>query len=215
MNFDEGFILNSKEFFYSLYGDVNGSSISWKARNRMSDDEIKHLIYGEIDFDGLKEVYSSPSLEPFLKNVSSFCDLGSGTGKIVIGTALLLPNLKRCVGIELLKELYDKSIEIQNFVLQNYVELSSKIEFINEDFFNVDLSKFDMIFMHYPMKNAEDLYLKLEEKMKRELRVGSIIITAIRKLRNRDVFPCIKKEHVEADYGKTNIYYHVKYEKDN
>ena len=207
--------MTSEEIFSLLYDNISGSSLSWKARNKMSDDDIKHLIYGEIGFKTLEKIYNKKSVQPFLKNISNFCDLGSGTGRIVVGSSLLLPNLKSYSGIELLDELHQKATEIKE-ILSNYrADLSEKICFIKDSFFNVDLSKFDIIFMHYPMKNAESLYLELEEKMKKELKTGAVVISVIRKMKNIDIFPLVKKMSIEADYGTTTIYYHVKYEKNS
>ena len=205
--------MDKKKFFSDLYDNIDGSAISWESRNKLSDDEIKHLIYGEISFDSLNKIYNCLSSKISLNNLHSFCDLGSGTGRIVIATSLLLPHIQKYTGVEILDGLYDKSINVLKTMSKNNIELASKINFIKNDFFNVDLSEFDFVFMHYPMKHAEELYLKLEEKMKKELKNGSIIISAIRKLRNIDVFPCIKKQRFIADYGVTNIYYHIKNEK--
>ena len=36
----------TEKIFNSLYNNINGSKISWQARNKMSDEETKHLIYG-------------------------------------------------------------------------------------------------------------------------------------------------------------------------
>ncbi len=64
--------------------------------------------------------------------------------------------------------------------------------------------------MHYPMKNAEELYLKLEDKMKKELKSNSLIISAIRKLNDLDNFIFIGKETIRASYGDMTMYYHIK-----
>ena len=201
----------TEKIFNSLYSNINGSKISWQARNKMSDKDTEHLIYGEISYNSMAKIYSTPLIKKYFNTNKNFCDLGSGTGRIVFNTALLYNNLNSYCGIELLKELYDTSIS----VLKNFnnidPELSRKISFINDSFFNLNLSKFNIIFMHYPMKNAEDLYLQLEDKMIKELNKDTIIISAIRKLKNINIFPLIDKQTIEADYGETTIYYHLKY----
>lgn len=201
----------TEKIFNSLYNNINGSKISWQARNKMSDEETEHLIYGEISYNSMTKIYSAPLIKKYFNTNKNFCDLGSGTGRIVFSTALLYNNLNSYCGVELLKELYDTSTSVlKNFSNINQ-NLSRKISFINDNFFNIDLSKFDIIFMHYPMKNAEDLYLQLEEKMIKELKKDTIIISAIRKLKNIDIFPLIDKQTIEADYGETTMYYHLKY----
>ena len=196
--------------FNSLYGRVNGNSLSWNARGKMSTEQTKHLIYGEISFDSLQQIYSFPKIQKYLETNKNFCDLGSGTGRIVIATALMYANFNQYCGIELLKDLYDKSNEILNNFIKIKKDFATRIKFINNDFFNIDLSNYDIIFMHYPMKNAEELYLQLESKMKKELRSNSLIISAIRKLRDLNTFPFIDKQTIQADYGDTTIYYHTK-----
>ncbi len=127
---------------------------------------------------------------------------------VVFSTSLILPNYDNYCGIELLKSLYETSLEID----KKFKDLgfNNNIKFINNSFFNVDLSDFDVIFMHYPMKNAEELYLKLEDKMKKELKSNSLIISAIRKLNDLDNFIFIGKETIHASYGDMTMYYHIK-----
>lgn len=197
--------------FNSLYQNINGSKISWQARDKLTNKETEHLIYGEISYNSMSKIYSVPSIQKYIKNNKNFCDLGSGTGRIIFSTALLYDNFDSYCGIELLKELYETS----NLILNNFnninQNLAKKISFINGSFFDVNLNKFDIIFMHYPMKHAEELYLKLEDKMKNELKKDTLIISAIRKLKNIDIFPLIDKQTIEADYGNSTIYYHLKY----
>lgn len=199
-----------EKIFNELYTGIRGCSLSWDARSKLSEEETKYIIYGELYFYSLIEIYKSEAVKPFLKNNSSFCDLGSGTGKIVIGTSLLLPTLSKYVGIELLKELFEKSNEVLHNLSEINADLAKKITFINDNFFNVDLSNFDMIFMHYPMKNAEEIYLQLEDKMKNELKTGSIVISIIRKLADLETFPCVDKLVINTDYGSATVYYHIK-----
>ena len=78
----------------------------------MAAEKTKHLIYGEMEFNSLSKIYNLPVLKSMLKNFSTFCNLGSGTGRIVVGMALLLPFLKKYTGIEILNELYEESNSI-------------------------------------------------------------------------------------------------------
>lgn len=200
----------SEEIFNQLYSDIIGKDISWDARNKMSDEETKHLIYGEIYYNTIINIYQEEYVKSYIDKAKSFCDLGSGTGRVVVETSMLLDNLDICDGIELLPELYNTA----NEVLDKYKILSpiqaNKINYINNDFFKVDLSKYDIIFMHYPMKQAEELYLQLEEKMKKELKSGSLIISMIRKLRDVDNFPNLGSKKFDTDYGGATTYYHIK-----
>lgn len=124
---------------------------------------------------------------------------------------LLYDKFDSYCGIELLTELYN----IYNLVLNNFNKinrnLAKKISFINKNFFDLDLSKFNIIFMRYPTKHAEELYLQLEEKIVNELAKNTLIISVIRKLKNIYIFLLIDKQTIEADYWESAIYYHLKY----
>lgn len=200
----------SNEIFDELYKDIDGMEISWEARNKLTEEETKHLIYGEMSYKSLEDIFNEKKVKNYISNCLNFCDLGSGTGRIVIGSSLILDNLKSCSGIEILKELYDTS----NKIIKKYSEINEekakKINFINDNFFNVNLSKYDLIFMHYPMKMADDLYLQLEEKMKKELKKDSVVISVIEWLKDEETFKKIAVKTVNCDYSDTTVRYYVK-----
>ena len=90
------------------------------------------LIYGEIDFYSLAECFQ------FIKNQYGafpdskdgmnsgiFVDLGHGEGKAVLAACLLHP-FKKCVGIEIIKKLYDRSCELKN----KYMDMCGDINVI-------------------------------------------------------------------------------------
>ncbi len=201
----------SNEIFDKLYEDIDGMGISWEARNKLKEEEIEHLIYGEMSYNSLSDILNEKKIKNYISNCSNLCDLGSGTGRIVIGSSLILDNLKSCSGIEILKELYDTSNEVVKKYSKINEEKAKKINFINDNFFNVDLSKYDLIFMHYPMKTADDLYLQLEEKMKKELKKDSVVISVIEWLKDEDVFKKIAVKTVDCDYSNSTVRYYVKY----
>ncbi len=51
------------------------------------------------------KIYDFPKIKSYLKKNKSFCDLGSGVGRVVFSTSLILPNYDNYCGIELLKSL--------------------------------------------------------------------------------------------------------------
>ena len=65
------------------------------------------LVYGEVDVASFAEIFAN-----YLPNLPAsgglFVDLGSGTGRAVFA-AWLLHDFERCVGVELLRSLYDIS----------------------------------------------------------------------------------------------------------
>ncbi|MDR2777195.1 MAG: hypothetical protein LBB24_00255 [Rickettsiales bacterium] len=198
--------------FKTLYNNIDGHSISCKGREKMNPEDRKYLIYGEIPFLELAHIFEEPAISGDLGESKILYDLGSGTGKIVVGTALILPKLEKIIGIELVKTLFDTSNRIRRkFKLQGK-KTADKIEFINGDFLDIDYSSPspDIIFMHYPMHNAEKLYLKLEEKLKAELKSGAIIISCIRHLNDETAFPRIATGKIKCTYSDVTVYYHRK-----
>jgi hypothetical protein len=84
---------------------------SAKEPNTHSNDS---LVYGEVDVGSFAEIFAHylPNLP---KRGGVFVDLGSGTGRAVFG-AWLLHDFDQCLGVELLKSLYDISVkELQGY----------------------------------------------------------------------------------------------------
>lgn len=96
-------------------------------------------------------------------NGKNFLDLGSGDGKVTLIAALFCEN---AVGVEYDPMLAGKAVELRDKIgLFN-------AKFINDDFFNHDLSAYDVIF-HAP---DQPLHRGLEEKLLREMKKGSMLI---------------------------------------
>ena len=85
-----------------------------------------------------------------------FIDLGSGDGKVVLIASLFGVN---AAGIEFDNDLIKSSIKIRD-------ELKLRAEFIQADFLEHDLSKYDIIFIN-PDKG---FHYKLEEKLIKEIK---------------------------------------------
>ena len=94
--------------FEQLYGDINGYQVSNSARAQEGKSE-SNLLYGEILFNTWKEMVEI--IKP--KSDGVFFDLGSGTGRVVMQSHLLF-NFKKVIGVELLKGLHEKALEIKN-----------------------------------------------------------------------------------------------------
>ena len=96
----------------------------------------------------------------------SFLDLGSGDGLAVMVASLFF---KHAYGIEMEKEFFDisenvkKKLNIENTTL------------INDDFFNHDFSKYDVLFI----APDKEFSLKLENKLLRELNGKLIVYSSI------------------------------------
>ena len=81
----------------------------------------KELVYGEFDIDSLAKALDR-AVELLLEEDNSnhspkditFCDLGSGTGRLVLATAALHPDWKLCKGIELLPGIHEQAVQKLN-----------------------------------------------------------------------------------------------------
>ncbi|MDR1457243.1 MAG: class I SAM-dependent methyltransferase [Puniceicoccales bacterium] len=206
-----------KEIFDNIYQGVDGYSISNRGRSTMDPEDRKFLIYGEISFAELLSIIENSGIKDELKGLTTFCDLGSGTGKCLIGAALICPYFKRIIGVELVSTLYESSLESVQQLAQTKKKLASKIKITNGNFLKLDFAKPSLspnvVLMHYPIHGtgSEELYLQLEEKFRKELKPGSIIISAIRKLSSSESFPeILSPTHVECKYGNVTIFFHKK-----
>ena len=95
-----------------------------------------------------------------LQQYSSFLDIGSGDGRVA-AIASLFTN---AVGIESDKELYEKSVKIKE-------ELELECEFVNKDFYEYDVSKFEVVYC-FP----DSIGYKFEKKMSEELK-GKLVMS--------------------------------------
>ncbi len=109
-----------------------------------------------------------------LKSNEKFADLGCGDGRVVWATHKMF----KCesVGYEISPVLL-MMIKLSKAL---YAPFNKKIQFVEEDFFKVDLKVFDVIYCCLP-----DETLKiLSKKFKKELKKGSRVYTYKRELPN-------------------------------
>jgi len=189
-----------------LYQDINTinstqSSIIERERLQLSDPTY---TYGEImprSFGRLLEL-----AEPQTNDV--FYDLGSGNGKAVF-TAALLYEWKKCYGIEFLPALHRISIELlAHFYhlpkLKKYFpEKSFNIEFIQEDFFDTDLSNANVIFINSTAFNIT-VWENLVNKLKRA-QPGTRIIAISKKIDDKH-FDKINESMLLQSWGMSSAF---------
>lgn len=131
-----------RAIFNDLYNNVNGFALSHQARQL---NDTCELVYGEIIF------------EPFIALVSMchpnadtiFYDLGSGTGKAVLASAMVF-NIKKSIGIELLPNLHQcaKTKHYQLMTLNDDYPAARNIDFINANFLTINLRDATILFIN-------------------------------------------------------------------
>ena len=198
----------NETLFNFLYSDINGYSLSHKAREAHDDKEIiKELLYGEVPFAVWREIVEKTNP----KKDGVFFDLGSGTGRVVMESHIVF-DFKKSIGVELLKGLHDKACEVKDkfekFVKPKILNQlkDRELQFVNANIFEVDLQEADLIFMNHPFKDRE-LFEKLEEKFLKELKPQTKIVTTIRSLNNR-AFKDLGSKKYEFSWGESTIYFH-------
>ncbi|MCP8304456.1 MAG: class I SAM-dependent methyltransferase [archaeon] len=93
-------------------------------------------------------------------------DLGSGDGRVLIMAAKKFG--ANCVGIELRGDLISRAVEeIKK------LNLESRIQIIKGDFFDIDVSNADIVFLYLTTSANEKLRPKLEKELKKGARVAS------------------------------------------
>lgn len=132
--------LSDRQIMNRIYHDICGFEIP--------KEDIKEIkkskgsaVYGEINHQALKKLHDYLGINS--KDV--FFDLGSGVGKVVLQTGLFT-DAKKVVGVELSKTRHDDALLALKNASEMDKKISSKVEFINDDLMNVDLSRASIIY---------------------------------------------------------------------
>jgi hypothetical protein len=96
------------------------------------------ITYGEMHYDDMKNILEHLHTTHKI-SFKNFIDLGSGRGKLPLQVASL-PHVEKSIGIELVKERHDDAEDLKN-KLNDYENIIKKVEFINDDFNNIELDK--------------------------------------------------------------------------
>lgn len=153
-----------------------------------------NLIYGETPFITMKHI-----LEKEAKENLNFCDIGAGRGTAVFLAGCFFK--MRSVGFEIIPDYVNIANKIKTRLkLKN-------IEFINGDFFEFDLSRFDIIYIPSATWD-KDAMEKIEKKLK-SAKQGSSIISVATALKYNYLKK--KKESVYPfSWGISTVYFYEK-----
>lgn len=185
--------LEKKAMFHSLYKDIFGEVLSKKDRGRVIKDDCS-LIYGEICFDSFEELLRVAGAN----SDEVFYDLGSGTGKAVI-VAALTQSFVKCVGVEILPSLYSTSIQCLNSLNGTYKNI---IHFIQGNFYDVDISEADIIFINATGFFGES-FAQLSQKLETAKSKARIIITS--KTLTNDHFELMHQGFYRMSWGHARV----------
>ncbi len=194
--------------FHSIYNDIDGHAVSRDAaKNNQNKDGKNKFLYGEFPFITWYALVKKA--DP--KKDGIFFDLGSGVGRAPILSHLIF-DFKKSVGIELLEGLHNKACEVQEELKKlpqspftNYLQ-DRELSFINRNIFDIDLSEADLIFFNYPLRD-EKSFLRLEEKLLKELKPKTKIISTIRKFKN-PAFKMFYSGNYKFSWGMSGAYFY-------
>lgn len=195
----------AKKVFDNLYQDVHGYTISSQARNKLAYHD-KSYTYGEVTPEAMYKILTKIKYP----GGGIFYDLGSGTGKAVL-LAALLSSFSECKGVEILKDLNDtaKSVSsrFESEMKVDFPSLTSKIEFLNEDFLKYDFSDADVIFIHSTCF-YDELWSQLIKKFE-DLRLGTTIITVTKSIVSPVIEPLLS-EGIAMGWGQATVNFYQK-----
>jgi trans-aconitate methyltransferase len=144
--------------FERLYAAVDGKAISHAARERSGDGDLS-LTYGEIVPHSFRALIDEARPQPG----EVFYDLGSGTGKPVILSALLYP-FSRLVGIERVADLAAAARRVLKDLKSQSEQSVPKIRFVTGDILKQDLSDAGVVYSHATAFTYE-LMDEIEERL--------------------------------------------------
>ena len=192
-----------------------GKRASAVDRDRIKGDVPITLVYGEINFisyaltvEKIKNVYGGFDSEQ-MRTEGIFYDLGSGVGKAVFASALLLENFKALRGIEILPSLHDVALELKEKWDAEIVPIlpanrvGTAIELIKGDILKEDWSDGNLIFINSTCFDDE-LMEKIAEKAE-DLAPGTLVITFTKALPSSS-FEILEHETHMQSWGHATVY---------
>ena len=127
---------------------------------------LGNSVFGGLDFASDERVVAivTKIIHAYGKPRAVLYDLGSARGSFATAVAKKFPLLK-IFGVD------------DSWFRTSYAQAQSlfvtNAHFLNQDIFNTNISQADILYIYLP----QELMLKLEEKLKSELKPGSVIIT--------------------------------------
>ena len=146
---------NIEELIYNIYNLQCHKKTSYFNRTKFTS-EVGSPTYGEITVAGVDIILKT--FNDYFNKDTVFYDLGCGMGKMVFHIGIKT-NIKKLCGIEYSKERYQACIDIQQQDCSNL----NNIHFINESFFDVDISDANIIYIDNTAITSKELLSSIWE----------------------------------------------------
>ena len=213
------FIVTKQEEIFPFDGyEISRNVINQKKKKRKYE-EIEGLGYGEVDVVSFQK-YLMENISPLLKkhpenennNTGSvFLDVGAGTGKAVIAS---LPFFTNAVGIEILKELHEKSEKsleiVQQYLLKSNENSQCRFELgdcLKEDFLPL-WKEADVIFIPCTLF-SDEMMVKINERIISYVKKGALVITTTRKLNITKKIQKLQETRIDLEKGKLQLLLYI------
>lgn len=171
-----------------IYETINGFSTSIVGTN-------KNTTYGEISISGIQALTDAfkrfAPLSSFDKTLRNFIDLGSGTGKAVIGVAMLNPDIQSN-GIEIVNERHEMALSARKRI--HTTSLANRIHFRNGNFLEPPyvFKSACWIFISN-LSFSNDLQMALSRRLEADCPAKAVIICSSELPLNSGHFECIDR----------------------
>jgi hypothetical protein len=195
----------------------NAKHLSTAGREKVTEVNSGCLVYGEVEFSSLAQVFMR-SLD--MKDAKVFYDVGSGSGRGVFAGALI-HGFSKLVGIEIVRELYDASIQQLDLYNSEILPLLQKnaaasgrqlkrqqIEFHCSDFRTMDWSDADVVWANSTCFD-QDLMQDLSRQSE-YMREGSYFISLTKGLSSDHWELATPRKLYKMSWGEATICAHVK-----
>lgn len=189
----------------TLYHNIDAFAVAKKEREQLPYADLA-FTYGEISFLSLAIMLEI--VEPTEEDM--FIDLGSGSGKAVIATALLFP-IKQAIGIEYLPGLHAISQNIQNTLKKSkqlcHQQAAVRVQFILGDFLIADWSKMTIVLI-----SAAGLWGETWEQLQQKLQQlpkGARVMVISKRL-SSDQFELFDARERPMSWGLAFVYIYRK-----
>lgn len=162
------------ELYDLFFSPFDGPSHTASFDSRRGRDSLE-FTYGQIYVPSWKQILEVVHAE----KCTHFIDLGSGSGKAVLLTLYLYPHIK-ATGVEFLPRLHELACEIAKKAEKEMGPCLDRLALIQDDFFNVDLSGYDLLLVNSTC--FDDPFLERMINLLKQAPEGALIISIGRAL---------------------------------
>lgn len=192
------------ETWKTIFGDVDGGSVSQHDRTQLDKHGNSSFTYGEVEFVSFAKILSACDVRPG----ETFVDLGSGTGKALYVAAMGGYGFDRCVGIELLPGLHQEAVALRERVAAGAygeVPLDARIDLLEADMTREDWPAYADVLYASSICFTEELMAAVGDMAKR-LKPGARFCTLKVWPGAEQYFDTVHSAWFKMSWGRITVY---------